>query len=72
MVQFYVLEALHDLYPTRNPFVSGKISTFDRVCGTDCARVAFEKSFKAQDLRAAWFENVEAFKNLSKTYYLYE
>ena len=72
MVQFYVLEALHELYPARNPFAPGKISTFDRVCGTDCARVAFEKSFKAQDLRAAWFENVEAFKNLSKTYYLYE
>ena len=71
MVQFYVLEALHELFPDRNPFVQGKISTFDRVCGTDCAREAFEKSFKASDLRTVWFENVEAFKNLSKKYYMY-
>ena len=72
MVQFYVLQALHELFPGRNPFVQGKISTFDRVCGTDCARVAFEKSFKASDLRTVWFENVEAFKNLSKKYFMYE
>ena len=72
MIQFYVLEALHDLYPGRNPFVQNKISTFDRVCGTDCARVAFEKSFKAQDLRTVWFQDVEAFKTLSKTYYMYD
>jgi len=72
MVQFYVLEALHELFPPRNPFESGKNFIFDCVCGTDCARVAFEKSFKAQDLRTVWFEKVEAFKELSKTYYMYE
>jgi uncharacterized protein YbbC (DUF1343 family) len=71
MVQFYVLQALHELFPGRNPFVQGKISTFDRVCGTDCARVAFEKSFKAQDFRTVWFKDVEAFKDLSKKYYMY-
>ena len=71
MVQFFVLQALHELYQSRNPFARDKISTFDRVCGTDCARVAFEKSFKAQDFRTVWFKDVEAFKNLSKKYYMY-
>lgn len=71
MTQFWVLEALHSLYPTRNPFSAGKNTSFDSVCGTDYVRRAFEKSFRVDDIRPYWFKDVENFKQTSMKYYLY-
>lgn len=71
MTQFWVLEALHALYPSKNPFTAGRNSSFDSVCGTDYVRRAFEKSFKVSDIRAYWFKDAESFKQTSMKYYLY-
>ena len=71
LTQFWVMQALHELYPDHNPFALDKNSSFDRVCGTDYVRKAFESSFKVSDIRPYWFKDAENFKSLSEKYYLY-
>lgn len=71
LTQFWVMQALHELYPEHNPFATGKNSSFDRVCGTDCVRKTFESGFKVSDIRAFWFKDAVDFKSLSEKYYLY-
>ena len=43
----------------------------DIVCGTDYVRKEFEKRLKVEDIESWWMKDVEAFKELSKNYYLY-
>lgn len=71
MIQFWAMQALHELYPQHNPFAQGKNSSFDRVCGTDYVRKTFEKNFKAEDIRPYWFKDAESFKSLSGKYFIY-
>ena len=72
LINFYVMQAVHVLYPEHNPF-DGKVNrTNDIVCGTDKIRNTFSKSFKVSDIQQYWMKDVEAFKELSKEYYLYE
>lgn len=71
MTQFWVMQALHELYPDRTPFATGRNSSFDRVCGTDYVRKVFESSFKAEDIRPYWFKDSENFRQLSQKYFLY-
>lgn len=71
LTQFWVMQAIHELWPDHNPFSQGKNSSFDRVCGTDYVRKAFESSFKVSDIRPYWFKDIERFKTLSENYYLY-
>lgn len=71
MIQFYVLQVLHELYPSENPFAKGSNSMFDTVCGTDYVRKTFEKSFKVADIHDYWQKDSESFKRLSQKYLLY-
>ena len=71
MTQFWVMQALHELYPEHNPFAQGKNSSFDRVCGTDYVRKTFEKNFRTEDIRPYWFKDAESFKSLSGHYFIY-
>jgi uncharacterized protein YbbC (DUF1343 family) len=43
----------------------------DIVCGTDYVRREFGKRLKVEDIRDFWMKDAEAFKELSKNYYLY-
>lgn len=72
MTQFYVMQAVHELWPDVNPFEGLRNSMFDKVCGTDYVRKTFEKSFKVADIAPYWNKDVEAFKTLSEKYYLYK
>ena len=72
LTQFYVMQAVQELYPARNPYKSlGKTRMLDIVCGTDYVRKEFEKRLKVEDIESWWMKDVEAFKELSKNYYLY-
>ena len=73
MTQFYVMQAVNELYPDRNPFAlsKGRNSMFDKVCGTDYVRTAFGKRLKVEDIADYWSKDVEAFKKLSKKYWIY-
>ena len=74
LTQFYVMQAVGELYPDRNPF-KGAVSKYDmfhKVCGTDYVRIAFSKRQQVADILDYWSKDVEDFKTLSAPYYLYD
>jgi len=72
LTQFYVMQALQELYPERNPYKAlKKTRMLDIVCGTDYVRREFGKRLKVDDIRSWWMKDVETFKELSQKYYLY-
>ncbi len=74
LTQFYVMQALHRLYPGRNPFqmAQSRMGMFDKVCGTDYVRKTFSKRLEVEDIIDYWNKDVSDFKALSKRYYLYD
>ncbi len=74
LTQFYVMQALHRLYPGRNPFdmAQSRMGMFDKVCGTDYVRKTFSKRLEVEDIIDYWNKDVSDFKSLSKRYYLYD
>lgn len=74
MTQFYVMQAVHKLYPEHNPFVvsSNRTDMFDKVCGTDYVRKNFSKRLEVSDIIEYWHKDAKQFKALSKKYHLYK
>jgi len=73
MTQFYVIQAVVELYPDRAPFEkSGVSGLFDKVCGTPLVRTMFGKRYKVEDLEPVWQHDVDDFRKLSTKYYLYQ
>lgn len=74
LTQFYVMQAVNRLYPEHNPFSMAKdrVGMFDKVCGTDYVRKEFSKRLEVSDIIGYWKKDAEAFKSLSKKYYLYK
>lgn len=74
LTQFYVMQALHRLYPDRNPFIMSQSRTgmFDKVCGTDYVRKTFSKRLEVADIIDYWNKDSADFRVLSKKYYLYD
>ena len=73
LTQFYVMQAVHELYPSKNPFKlsAGRNNMFDKVCGTDYVRTHFERRLKVEDISDYWSKDVESFKKLSRKYLMY-
>ena len=73
LTQFYVLQAVNELYPSHNPFLDSDapMAMFDKVCGTDYVRKTFKTRMKVEDIKDYWSKDVEDFKRLSKRYHLY-
>lgn len=73
LVQFYVMQAVNELYPEHNPFNESnrRMDMFNKVCGTDYIGINFGKNLKVADIIDYWNKDVDAFKALSKKYYLY-
>ena len=73
LTQFYVMQAVNELYPEKNPFAlsKGRNSMFDKVCGTDYVRTAFGKRLQVCDIADYWSKDVEAFRKLSRKYWIY-
>ena len=71
LINFYVMQAVHELYPEHNPYDGKANRTHDIVCGTDYVRNTFGQNFKVSDIIDYWNKDVKAFKSLSKKYYLY-
>ena len=74
MTQFYVMQAVNELYPEHNPFTtsSSRNNMFDLVCGTDYVRSTFQKRLKVEDIEKYWSKDVEDFRSISKKYHIYE
>ncbi|MBR4774540.1 MAG: DUF1343 domain-containing protein [Bacteroidales bacterium] len=71
LIQFYVLQALNELYPEKNPYPLKSTRMLDIVCGTDYVRTAFGKRLKVEDIVDHWNKDTEHFRSLSEKYYLY-
>lgn len=72
-VQFYVMQAVAELYPDKKPFeiISG-YGLFDKVCGTDYVRINFSKRYKVSDIEDYWRKDEDDFRILSQKHYLYQ
>ena len=73
LTQFYVMQAIGELYPEKNPFTTGKARTemLGKICGTDYVIKQFAKSMKVSDMIDYWNKDVESFRDLSSKYYIY-
>ena len=71
LIQFYVLQALNELYPEKNPYPLNSTRMLDIVCGTDYVRTAFGKRLKVADIVDYWTKDTDHFRQLSEKYYLY-
>ena len=71
-VQFYVMQAVAELYPDKKAFeiISG-YGLFDKVCGTDYVRTTFSKGYKVADIIDYWRKDEASFRELSQKYHIY-
>jgi uncharacterized protein YbbC (DUF1343 family) len=69
-----VLQEAYKMNPEKNVFEMcdpSRLSMFDKVCGTDKVRKAFEKDFKVKDIMKLWTQDVEKFKKSAEKSFLY-
>jgi uncharacterized protein YbbC (DUF1343 family) len=74
LIQFYVLQEAYKLNPEKNVFKMcdpSRLGMFDKVCGTDKVRKAFEKDFKVKDIIDLWTQDVKNFKEEAEKSFLY-
>lgn len=74
-IQFYVMQVIAQLYPDKSVFANAnekRFDMFDKVSGSNQIRLLFAKNNRFEDIQAYWNKDVEAFKKLSKKYYLYK
>lgn len=71
LVQFYVMQAVNELYPDHNPLPLRSTRMLDIISGTDYVRTGFGERFKVEDILDFWTRDVKDFKALSAKYYLY-
>lgn len=76
LLQFYVMEAIAELYPTHKPFTtstSARLKSFDNVCGSLSVRQKFTKGgYKVSSIREFWLQPAYEFKQKSVEYYRYK
>jgi uncharacterized protein YbbC (DUF1343 family) len=74
-IQFYIMQVLNKLYPTKAVFANAdtsRFSMFDKVSGSDQIRLKFAEQHKFEDIKQYWYKDVESYRILSKKYYLYK
>ena len=71
LVQFYVLQAVQELYPEKNPYPIKSTRMMDIVCGTDYVRTHFGERLQVADIVDYWTKDTEDFRAVSQKYYLY-
>jgi len=57
-IQFYVMEALAELYPDKAVFKGGfekRYKMFDQVAGSDQIRIKFSQRYKFEDIKEYWY-----------------
>ncbi len=73
-IQFHVMEVAAQLYPEKKVFdhaPENRFDMFDKVSGSDYIRKEFSKNHRFSDIQAYWTKDEEAFRKVSKKYYLY-
>lgn len=73
-IQFHVMEVAAQLYPDKKVFdhaPANRFDMFDKVSGSNFIREEFSKNHRFADIQSYWTKDEEAFRKLSKKYYLY-
>jgi uncharacterized protein YbbC (DUF1343 family) len=74
VVQFFLMQEMARLYPEKAVFANadkGRFNMFDKVSGTDFVRKSYTEHNRFEFIREYWNKDVDAFKTISKKYYLY-
>ena len=74
-VQFYVLEALHNLYPSKDIFgmcTDKTKKSFDNVCGSNKIRLKMSERYKFDDVKDIWRDSESSWRKKSNKYHLYD
>ena len=74
-MQFLIVQELMRMYPDKDVFAlcnQQRFGMFDKVCGTNYIRENFGKRYRWDDVRDYWYKDVDAFRELSTKYYLYQ
>jgi uncharacterized protein YbbC (DUF1343 family) len=74
LVQFYVLQECHKLWPGKNVFElceKSRLNMFDKVCGTDKIRLEFSKTFRVESILPVWNKDIAGFREKAKRYFRY-
>ena len=73
LTQFYVMQAIGELYPDHNPFKEPgrKFAMFNLVCGTKYVKDHFGESLRVSDIREYWMKDTDSFRKLKTKYHLY-
>ena len=75
LIQFYVLQEAHKLWPGKNPFAlceKLRLDMFDKVCGTDKVRIEFTKNFEVSSIIDLWTRDIPGFRQKAEKYFLYK
>lgn len=73
-LQFWVLYAVRELYPNRDPFnllPAQKRAMFDKVTGSDSTRTLLSQKRPIEQFLDFWRKDSQTFKELSQKYWLY-
>lgn len=72
LTQFYVMQAVYELYG-KEPFSTGseRLPMFNKVCGSNYVSSTFGKTFKVKDMIDYWNADTDAFREMSRKYYMY-
>ena len=74
-IQFLIMQEIALLYPDKAAFKFAprkNFRIFDMVCGSKQIRNRFQARYRWEDVKPYWYKDVEAFRKLSKKYYLYK
>lgn len=74
-IQFRVMEEVAALYPERAVFDcadKGRFAMFDKVSGSREIRRRFSQRNRWEDIREYWYKDADAFRQLSRRYYMYK
>ncbi len=74
LIQFYILQEAHKLWPGKNVFAlceKSRLDMFDKVCGTDRVRIEFSRTFSVDSILGLWTNDIPNFRNRAKNYFLY-
>ncbi len=75
LVQFWVLQECHKLWPNKNVFEmceKSRLNMFDKVCGTDKVRLEFTQTFQVASILPIWNKDIVSFREKAKRYFLYK
>jgi len=74
-IQFYVMQEMAALYPEKKcfgPETESRYNMFHKVCGSDQIRLLMSKNMRVDDMLPYWRKDEDAFRKLSKRYWLYK